>query len=136
MYLKMKEHPQNKASRLWDLPPQKYLKIPDLMGIWNLSNVCPLFLPFRSTVLPALVMKTIIQISGCTVGITGQDTEIKYFLVMKSHAVQSFPKLGPLLAVDLIIKMSFLINLLSIELCLSSITAQFLAMLHQGSDLY
>lgn len=57
------------------------------MGMWNLSNACPLFPQLRSTILPALELKIIIQISGCTMGITGQDIEIKFLLLTKSHSI-------------------------------------------------
>jgi len=86
------------------------------MGMWNLSNICSLFPQLRSTVLPTLMTKSLIQVSGSTVEVIGQDTEIKYLLVTKSHSAYCFPELGPLLAVDLMIKMSFLINPPSTEL--------------------
>lgn len=116
----MKEHHQSQESRLYDLPAN-YLKIPDLLGIWSLRNVCPLFPQLRNTLLPALGTKTVMQIFECTMGITRQDTDIKYLLVTKSHSGQRFPGLGLLLAVDLMMKTNFLINLLSTQLQLSSI---------------
>lgn len=77
----MKEHQQNSESRLWDFSSL------DLTRMGNLSNVCPLFPQLRNPILPVLWTKIIIQISQCTVGITGQDTKVKYLQLTKSYSI-------------------------------------------------